>query len=318
MERPIKVLVVRFSSIGDIVLTSPVVRCLKTQINAEVHFLTKQAFLPLVEHNPYIYKVWILEENCSGLISKLKKESFDYFIDLHKNIRSFRLAFSLGVSRLTYHKATFEKLMMVYFKINILPKTHVAERYLKAVKPLSIVNDGQGLDFFFPDKWQGSPKTAIDRPYICAVIGATHFTKRLPVENWIKFIQNTDQNVILIGGKTEEQAAFEISTHTGANVRNMVGKLTLLESAFMLNHADKVISNDTGMLHIAAALKKPLVSIWGGTLWQYGFWPYYPEGMDLNKSLEIKNLSCRPCSKFGRDDCPKKHFRCMKEIEIKL
>ena len=114
------------------------------------------------------------------------------------------------------------------------------------------------------------------------------------------------------------QDAQYIVENTGRNVINTVGKTNLTESALIIQNADKVISNDTGMLHIAAALKKPIISLWGGTLWQYGFWPYYPNGLELNKNIEIKNLGCRPCSKFGRNDCPKKHFKCMKEIKIEI
>ncbi len=317
MNHNIKVLIVRFSSIGDIVLTTPVIRCVKQQLGAEVHFLTKPGFASLLAGNPYIDKLWTLEDDYAGLIRKLKEEKFDYLIDLHKNLRTWRLAIKLRIKRLTYHKATFEKLLMVKFKINMLPKTHVTERYLEAVKKLGVSYDGQGLDYFIPEGTENK-MTSMDSPYIAAVIGATHFTKRLPEENWIKFINSTDQKIVLIGGKAEMEAAGNIVAATGLNVINMVGKTNLQESALLIRNAERVISNDTGMMHIAAALRKPIVSIWGGTLWEYGFWPFYPDGMNLNKSLEVKGLSCRPCSKFGRDDCPKKHFKCMKDINIEL
>ncbi len=317
MNHNIKVLIVRFSSIGDIVLTTPVIRCVKQQLGTEVHFLTKPGFASLLAENPYIDKLWTLEDDYAGLIRKLKEEKFDYLIDLHKNLRTWRLAIKLRIKRITYHKATFEKLLMVKFKINMLPKTHVTERYLEAVKKLGVSYDGQGLDYFIPEGTENK-MTSMDSPYIAAVIGATHFTKRLPEENWIKFINSTDQKIVLIGGKAEMEAAGNIVAATGLNVINMVGKTNLQESALLIRNAERVISNDTGMMHIAAALRKPIVSIWGGTLWEYGFWPFYPDGMNLNKSLEVKGLSCRPCSKFGRDDCPKKHFKCMKDINIEL
>jgi len=312
-----KVLVVRLSSIGDIVLTTPVVRGLAQQLGAEVHFLTKGIFAELLIGNPFISKIWTLKDDFRSLIRELKTEGFDYIIDLHKNLRSLRLSLALNTRRLTYNKTTFEKFLMVNFKINLLPRLHVVDRYMKALKPLGVVNDGKGLDFFI------EPQTAYllentRRPFICAVIGATHFTKRLPDENWIRYINSSQDLIVLIGGKTEIPAADNIVALTGDNVINMVGRSSLQESALILKHAEKVVTNDTGMLHIAAALRKPVVSLWGGTLKEYGFWPYYPEGMDLNRSLEIEDLRCRPCSKFGRDSCPKGHFRCMREIEIKI
>ncbi len=312
-----KILIVRFSSIGDIVLTTPVVRCIKTQKDAEVHYLTKPEYRSLLDQNPYIDRLWLLEKPIKELITDLKNEHFDYVIDLHKNIRSLKLTMSLRAKRFSYHKATLEKLLMVYFKINILPKTHVADRYLKAVAKLGVKNDGKGLDYFIQKDTQNK-LSELNEPYLCAVIGATHFTKRLPVQNWIEFINSTQQTIVLIGGKSEMQDAQTIVQHSGRNVIDTVGKTSLSESALIIQNADKVISNDTGMLHIAAALKKPIISLWGGTLWQYGFWPYYPAGIELNKNIEIKNLGCRPCSKFGRNDCPKKHFKCMKEIKIEI
>ncbi|HNB62693.1 MAG TPA: glycosyltransferase family 9 protein [Saprospiraceae bacterium] len=317
MNPAIKVLIVRFSSIGDIVLTTPVIRCIKQQLGAEVHFLTKPGFAGLLTDNPYIDQLWTLEEDYIGLIRKIKEERFDYLIDLHKNLRTWWLAFQLGVKRLTYHKATIEKLLMVKFKINVLPKSHVSERYLDAVKSLGIKYDGQGLDYFISEDTVNK-LDGVDSLYIAAVIGATHFTKRLPEENWITFINSTDRLIVLIGGKAEAEAAEHIVARSGSNVINMVGKTNLQESALIIQNAERVITNDTGMMHIAAALGKPIVSIWGGTLWEYGFWPFYSDGKNLNKSLEVKGLSCRPCSKFGRNDCPRKHFKCMKDLKIEL
>lgn len=312
-----KFLVVRLSSIGDIVLTTPVIRCLAQQLGAEVHFLTKGAFAGLLSGNPSITKVWTLSADFGALIRELKAEGFDYIIDLHKNLRSLRLSFALNTRRLTYDKTTFEKFLMVHFKINRLPRLHVVDRYMHAVQSLGVVNDGKGLDFFI------GPDTAyllegVTQPFVCAVIGATHFTKRLPGENWIRYINRSKELIVLIGGEAEIPAADNIVARTGDNVINMVGRTSLQESALILKHSERVITNDTGMLHIAAALRKPIVSLWGGTVKEYGFWPYYPEGMDLNHSLEIEYLKCRPCSKFGRDSCPKGHFRCMRDIEIKI
>ena len=311
----LKILILRFSSIGDIVLTTPVVRALTQQLDAEVHFLTKQQFSPLLEDNPHISKLWFLRSDLSGLTGDLKNERFDYIIDLHKNIRSIRICLALGVKRLTYDKTTFEKFLLVNFKINLLPKLHVVDRYLAAVKVLGVKNDGKGLDFYI------NPLTDIstfvpEGSYSCAVIGATHFTKRLPVEKWIELINKSGETIVLLGGNAEMEDANHIIKNSRVNVYNLVGLTTLQQSAKILGSSEKVYTNDTGMLHIAAALKKPIVSFWGGTLKEYGFWPYYPTGMDLNSSMEVHNLSCRPCSKFGRNNCPKGHFKCMKEIVI--
>lgn len=311
----IKVLIIRFSSIGDIVLTTPVIRCVASQLNAEVHYLTKDVFKSLLSGNPNISKTWTLRENLKDLISDLRNEKFDFIIDLHKNLRSIRLCLSLGVKRLTYNKTTFEKFLLVNLRINILPKVHVVDRYLKSVEILGVKNDGKGLDFFINNDVK-IEKLVLADPYICAVIGATHFTKRLPVEKWIEYINNNKSTIVLIGGPDDKESAQLIMNNVGTNVINLVGATSLQQSAKVIERSQKVITNDTGMLHIAAALHKPIISLWGGTIKEYGFWPYYPEGMDLNVSLEVNYLKCRPCSKFGRNNCPLGHFKCMKEIDF--
>src|SRR5690242_18820619 len=133
-----KFLILRFSSIGDTVLTSPVVRCLKQQVpDAEVHYATKKNFAAVIEHNPFIDKKFYLEENLSGLISELKKEKYDYIIDLHNNLRTLQIKIQLGVKSYAFHKLNFQKWLMVNFKINRLPSVHIVDRYMETVKPFN-------------------------------------------------------------------------------------------------------------------------------------------------------------------------------------
>ncbi len=316
VDKKVKILVVRFSSIGDIVLTTPVIRTLAQQLNAEIHYLTKPGFKTLLTGNPYINKIWTLDDDFNKLTNELKSEHFNYIIDLHKNIRSLKLCFKLGVKRYTYDKTTWEKFLIVNFKIDILPKLHVVDRYMNAVKKLGVTNDGKGLDFFIDPNTDISLIKPIEI-YTAAVIGATHFTKRLPVQKWVELINNYPLTLFaLLGGPSEKDAAESIINQCGKNVVNLVGLTSLQQSALLMSEAENIITNDTGMLHIAAALKKPIISIWGGTLKEYGFWPYYPYGMYLNTNLEVKDLGCRPCSKFGRNDCPKGHFKCMNDLDV--
>ena len=142
-----KVLVIRFSSIGDIVLTTPILRCLKRQMeDVEIHYLTKKTFANLLVNNPYISKVHCFNTDLNLIIEDLKKENFDCIIDLHKNIRTFRVKMKLKVPSFTFNKLNIEKWLLVKLKINILPKVHIVDRYFKAVKSLGVVNDNKGLD----------------------------------------------------------------------------------------------------------------------------------------------------------------------------
>ncbi len=323
-----KVLIIRFSSIGDIVLTTPVIRCVKKQLeNVEVHYLTKNSFSSIVESNPYIDKRIYLKDNLGEVISELQKESYDYVIDLHNNLRSRRICLSLKAKRLTFNKLNFEKWLMVNFKINLLPDVHIVDRYLKSVVTLGVKGDGEGLDYFIPAKDEVQikdlPLTHI-HGYVGVVIGAKHFTKRLPVYKLVELCVNIQTPIILLGGKEDEATGQEIKNAVGVKVFNACGKYNLNQSASLVKQAKAIVTHDTGLMHIAAAYKKEIYSVWGNTIPQFGMYPYYGDLVkyrDLYKRLshysEIKNLYCRPCSKIGYAKCPKKHFRCMKEQDMK-
>ena len=310
MEESLKILVVRFSSIGDIVLTTPVVRMLKTQLNAEVHFLTKTPFVSLFKNNPYVDSVFQIDKSINEVISDLKKENYDYVIDLHSNLRTQILKLKLGVSAKSFNKLNWEKFLLTNFKTNILPDVHIVDRYLDTVKFLGITNDNKGLDFFLSDADKvdlaESPKD-----YIAFVIGGQHATKILPTAKIISICKKLNKAVLLIGGPDDKARGDEISKASGAI--NTCGDHSLLQSAFLIKNSAYVISHDTGMMHIAAAFKKKIYSVWGNTIPEFGMYPYLSD--KNSKMIEVQDLSCRPCSKIGYDKCPKGHFKCMQEID---
>jgi ADP-heptose:LPS heptosyltransferase len=151
--------------------------------------------------------------------------------------------------------------------------------------------------------------------YIGFVIGAKHFTKQLPVEKIISICKKINKPIILLGGKEDAARAEMIENAVGKNIFNACGKYNLNQSASLIKQATKVITHDTGLMHIAAAFKKEIISVWGNTVPAFGFTPYLPD--PNSRMVEVKNLSCRPCSKIGYDKCPKGHFKCMMEIDEK-
>ena len=310
MEESLKILVVRFSSIGDIVLTTPVVRMLKTQLNTEVHFLTKAPYVLLFKNNPYVDLVFQIDKSINEVISDLKKENYDYVIDLHSNLRTQILRLKLGVIAKGFNKLNWEKFLLTNFKTNILPDVHIVDRYLDTVKFLGITNDNKGLDFFLSDADKvdlaESPKD-----YIAFVIGGQHATKILPTAKIISICKKLNKAVFLIGGPNDKARGDEISKASGAI--NTCGDHSLLQSAFLIKNSAYVISHDTGMMHIAAAFKKKIYSIWGNTIPEFGMYPYLSD--KNSKMIEVQGLSCRPCSKIGFYKCPKGHFKCMQEID---
>lgn len=312
-----KILLLRFSSIGDIVLTTPVARCLKKQLGAEVHFLTKKAFGSLLSPNPYIDRVFTFEKEIDEVLPLLKAGHYDLIVDLHHNLRSLRLKLALGRPARSFDKLNFEKWLLVNLKVNRLPDVHIVQRYLSTVAHLGVRDDGEGLDYFIPPEEEVvvSDFSALlsEGNYIAFVLGATHATKRLPFDKMIEICRNLDQPVVLLGGKSEQATGERI---LGSNVVNLCGRLSLHQSASFVRQAGKVLTHDTGLMHIAAAFRKKIVSVWGNTVPSFGMYPFYPTGIHLNTSIEVEGLSCRPCSKIGFDACPKGHFRCMNDISV--
>ncbi|HQQ84109.1 MAG TPA: glycosyltransferase family 9 protein [Cyclobacteriaceae bacterium] len=329
-----KILVIRFSSIGDIVLTTPVVRTLKTQLeDCSVHYATKEQYKEILESNPYIDKLHLLGDNLSEFILKLRAEKFDHVVDLHHNLRTLMVKRRLGVKSYSYDKLNIPKWLMVNLKINRLPAIHIVDRYMKAVERLGVKMDALGLDYFIPEK-EEVPVDWLPEPfrdgYVVYAIGGQHQTKRLPVRRMIELCDRINRPIVLLGGKEdvsdgnavagffERTADDEVVTEMlhqlrkKAIVYNGCGKFTLNQSASLVKGARYVFSHDSGMMHIAAAFKKEVFSIWGNTIPAFGMYPYRTRFT----VLENNRVSCRPCSKIGYDQCPKGHFKCMNEISF--
>lgn len=320
-----KILILRFSSIGDIVLTTPVVRCLRNRYpDAEIHYATKQAFASILQSNPYIDKVYTLGESVLDLVGELRKENYDYIVDLHHNQRTLLIKTLLGKKNAAFDKLNYEKWLLVNFKIDKLPNVHIVDRYLDACKELGVTNDRQGLDYFISKEDEVDVATlppAFQQGYVAWVIGAKQNTKKFPVERIIATLNNTkfpDVPVVLLGGKEDMAEADGIFQACKDKVQlyNACGKYKLNQSASLVRQAKAVITNDTGLMHIAAAYKRPVISIWGNTVPRFGMYPYYGNYGVKNYQLQINNLKCRPCSKLGYNACPKGHFKCMNDIYL--
>ena len=312
-----KILIIRFSSIGDIVLTTPVIRCLRKKYpGAEIYFLTKKRFAGIVESNPYINQVFSLKNDIKETIDSLEEEKFDYVIDLHNNLRTFRIRKALkGVPFYSFNKLNTRKWIYTNFKINLMPAKHIVDRYMKTVEKLGVVNDGLGLDYFIPEKDKVKDSDipfSHSQGYLAIVIGAAHFTKKLPVDKLKKLCEEIKYPIILLGGNEDFYHGLDISQVDPVKIYNACGKFSLNESADIIRKSNMVISHDTGLMHIAAAFKKNILSVWGNTVPSFGMYPY-------NTSYEVfqvNKLWCRPCSKIGFDKCPLGHFKCMREISV--
>ena len=324
-----KILVLRFSSIGDIVLTTPVLRQLKTQLpGARVHFATKAAYRQLLEANPYVDQLHLLSGSLGELVRELRAERFDFIVDLHHNLRTRLIRLQLpGVPGRAFDKLNWQKYLLVRFKINRLPPLHLVDRYRAAAAPLGIVDDGAGLDYFIPPDQEVDVAVALPpgfRPghYVAVAIGAQHATKRLPLHKLIELVQNlAPRPVVLLGGPEDEPTAQAVAQALQNQslipsviqpLLNGCGRFSLHQSASLLRQAQFVVSHDTGLMHIAAAFNKLVFSVWGNTVPAFGMYPY----RTAFEVLEVPGLDCRPCSKIGFAQCPQGHFKCMREQQL--
>lgn len=313
-----KILILRFSSIGDIVLTTPIIRCLKMQVpNAEVHFATKKSFQSILSENPYIDKVHVLSASLGSLINDLKLEKFDVIIDLHHNLRTQIIKLRLAVKSHSFSKLNIQKFILTNFKVNKMPNIHIVDRFFETVKSLNVKNDGKGLDYFIPKNDEvelASIDNNLTNDFIALAIGAKFQTKQMPLSKLEEVCTELNMPIVLLGGKEDNEKAEQIiNSLPHKKIYNLCGKLNLNQSASIVKQSKLVLTHDTGLMHIASAFQKNIVSVWGNTVPEFGMYPYL---IDNNfKVVEVKNLSCRPCSKIGYKKCPKGHFKCMNNID---
>ncbi len=332
MAAPKKILVLRFSSIGDIVLTTPVLRGLKEQLGAEVHYATKPGFRGILETNPRVDKLHTLDGSIWQLIKALRKERFDHVVDLHNNLRTRLIKLFLLKPSTTFRKLNWQKWLLVRFKINKLPRVHVVDRYLVTVQKLGVKPDDLGLEYYLNPTDEVEPDwlpTTYRKDFVAVVVGAKHATKRLPVERLIELCDRINRPIVLLGGpedapvgeeierfftidqsKPGDEETLERELNKKARVFNGCGKFSLGQSASLVQQSNYVFTHDTGLMHIAAAFGKTIFSTWGNTVLDFGMYPYRTKFTVFEK----QGLSCRPCSKIGYNACPKGHFKCMNEV----
>ncbi|MBK8846178.1 MAG: glycosyltransferase family 9 protein [Bacteroidetes bacterium] len=297
-------------------------RCIKQQLNnAEVHFFTKKQFEPIIAHNPYIDKYFLLDHDIKPILQQLKQEKYDYVIDLHHNLRTAQIKFALRAKAFSFDKLNLRKLLLTQFKINKLPDVHIVQRYMDTVTSLGVMNDDAGLNYFIAahDEVDVNKSFGLGKgSFIVYAIGGQHATKRLPSDMISSIVGQLKQPVILIGSKEDDQVAQAVlsSAKNSSKVINACGLYNLNQSVSIVSQSKAVLTHDTAMMHVAAAFRKPVISVWGNTTPRFGMSPYYGKECVPQYIAEVSDLGCRPCSKLGYDKCPKGHFNCMRMQDV--
>jgi len=309
-----KILIIRLSSLGDILLTTPFVRAIKTQFpHIKIDMLIREEYADVIKLNPYLNSKLFFKKNdqdYNKLIEQLRDNRYELVIDLQSNLRSKKIVSSLNIKAVKFNKRSFDKFLLVNFKINKLKEAPpIPIRYANTIQSIKL--DDQGIDLF-TDKSANSVLIGKNN-LIGFCQGARHFTKRWLNEYFIelgnKLVEN-GYSVVLFGGKIDIEICTELAAKISGAI-NLSNDDDLLQTASDMKLCKAVVCNDSGLMHTASAVGTKVIAIFGSTVKEFGFAPYNCN----NLILENISLTCRPCSHIGRSECPKKHFECMKSIK---
>ena len=332
MDQPKKILVIRLSSIGDIILTSPILRTLRNHFpESQIHFIVKKSFAVLIKNNPALSKIYEVDpetgwQGLRKIAHQVRQEKYDLLIDLHKNYRSIYLRRMSGAKKiLKTRKYSWKRLMLIYFRKNLFTGVQaISQRYLSALLPLGIQETNYRSELFLgtdsiPIAQKRFRDHHLERSWVVGICpGAGFWNKRWLSSGFAgvakQLIRNQDARIILFGNKNDLEKCDEIQKSIPSPVFNWCGQLELEEFAACLSQCSLVISNDSGAMHVASALNRKVVAIFGATSQELGFFPQSP----FARVVENTNLDCRPCTHVGRNDCPRGHFKCMNDISPEM
>jgi lipopolysaccharide heptosyltransferase II len=336
MSAPKKILVIRFSSLGDIILATPLLRVLHIRFpSSRIDFVVRKEYAELIRNNRNLSHLYEFDARTGmtglhKLRHQLRAEHYDLVIDIHNSLRSRYLRWMLGVNKVVvFSKHLFARTILIRFKKNFYHRViSVADRYIEPVQQFGIENDGQGLELAIPEEIRAQTAVKMKSMEIQTgkrMIGfcpsAKHATKCWPQDRFkelgVKLSKELNATILLFGGMQDKEKCSAIAQGINlsggeGSARDLSGELSILESAVAMEACDLIVTNDTGLMHVASAMKKKVVAIFGPTVREFGF---FPVGKD-QVVLERLNLSCRPCSHIGGTSCPEGHFRCMNEIQV--
>lgn len=330
MKQVEKILVFRLSSIGDIVLTTALVRCLRnTYPNAQIDFVVKRQFASILQCVPYISNVFQLDTTSGfkGLLRlrrSLSKQKYDVVLDIHKNWRSYFITKLIGAhKRFSFNKLSFKRWLLIKYKLdayNVVRPVYL--RFLDSAATIGVKDDGKKTEIVVPERIQQHIDNYLEdngiKPYKDIIVicpGASFLNKQWAAENFVdlsqKIISKLHYQVVLLGGFKEKKLCDDIAAKCKGVIISVAGVFDLSQSAALLNRAQVTVANDTGMLHMSEALNVPVVGIYGPTIRQFGYYPI----LSQSKVAQVE-LACRPCTKMGMDYCPNGSYNCMKMISV--
>lgn len=317
------ILLVRFSAIGDIVLTTPLIRALRARHPAaSITYLTRAEFLPLLAYNPHLTEVvgWERATPLAALARRLADRGFTHRLDLHRSLRSRALRWHLGGRWTSYPKHRVARAALIRLKQDLYrDRRPVAERYFDAARALDVTPDGGPPECFLSqaqtreaERFLQERSVGVARQLLALAPGAAHRTKRWPVHHWTNLAHrliDLGNDLVVVGGPDDAPLAEALAAALHGRAASAAGTFDLGGTAALLKRARALIGGDTGVMHLATAVGTPVVALFGPTVEAFGFFPYRAKATVLQK-----DLPCRPCSAHGSDECPLRHHRCLQDL----
>ena len=326
---PEKILIIRLTSIGDILLSIPLILELRSRNpDIQIDFLVAKKYQQILD--PIHSQI-----NTKYCFDKNKKESreirrireiirgkdYEWILDIHNSLRTKRLLFPINNKKIyRVNKFTIRRFLFVKFGFNAYPEVPVHQKYLNTA-PIEL----SPTRSWYLDDYQNSsrqeqllqeiPFLEKDKFNLVIFPGAKHRTKRWPLEKYLELIewilQKTEWNIILSGDASDKQL-LNSKLKESERIKNVCGEHDLIGTINLVALSDGVLSNDSGPMHIGAFLHKPQLAIFGNTVQEFGFTPLNNRAM----IIENNSVDCRPCSHIGYEECPRGHFKCMKTISV--
>lgn len=317
-----RILIVRFSSIGDLLLSTPLVRALRARHpRARITFVVREDMAETLRHNPHLTDLvtWRRGTPLGDLAKRLRGVPWTHRLDLHGSVRSIALRRLIGGSWTTYPKHRVRRSLLIRTGRRLGGDLGpVAERYFAAAVGLDVVPDGGPPEFFFPveaqrdaDAFLAEHGLAHDRTLVALAPGAAHMTKRWPPEYWQALVRRLriSSDMVVLGGTAERALGEDLVDAGGGRVANAAGRFSLSGSAALLKRARVLAGGDTGVTHLATAVGTPVIALYGPGVEEFGFFPYNARAHVLQRALP-----CRPCSTHGGPRCPLGHHKCLRDI----
>jgi lipopolysaccharide heptosyltransferase II len=316
------ILAVRFSSIGDVLLTTPLLRAIRGRYPAcRLTVLTKEAYAPLLNRNPHVTRVIGLPGDgpLTRLAAELRADRYTHLLDLHDSLRSRALRVLVPGAWSSYPKHRLARAVLIYTKRNIYRDPRpVPERYFSAAHALDVRPDGNPPELFWGRDeedavaaWLPSVNVPESARLVALAPGAAHATKRWPLEHWRSLVQRLarESHMVVVGSAADAPLGAELARVAPDRVLNAAGQFGLQHTGVLLRRASALVSGDTGVMHLATAVGTPVIALFGPTVRPFGFFPY----TDRARVLEL-SLGCRPCTSKGGSRCPLGHHRCLRDM----